>query len=367
MFNNAPAKRWLSEPDDPRYRNRCPQAREGIPAELGPHSQHGERDLARERSGGRPRMGTAQLAGVAQPPRPLRRISSSSSGLLSSWYSSLGRTLRAASRGEPASAGVRSRSGWRSWGLQRNRLCGRPQPSRAGHELHRPFLRLHANAGTHRGQWNAPAGRDPIRCCLARERRGRCPPTQTTCSWRFCPVATGIRSCGSRWSSMDTRSRRAAPSTLPVPPALTVPQTRAPDPDGGAPWGYAAGADGISAYGRIVNGRLAGISEREGAVRNGPMGSGGRRTLLRPSPQPSVPVCRSPPARGPLRSAGRGCEGPSEGVAPALTPPQIERRTLEGHTIITGADVQNPTWSRSRWRRQATCAHCVPAARSTCS
>ncbi len=133
-------------------------------------------------------------------------------------------------------------------------------------------------------------------------------------------------------------------STLPVPPALTVPQARAPDPDGSAPWGVAADAN-ATAYGRIIDGRLGYVSEREGTVNFGPAGWGG-----------NAEGCRRP-------DGGHGChpqrrpqavefDAQTESEAglsqhtPSLTRAQIERRTLPGLTIITGrasADVASVT------------------------
>jgi hypothetical protein len=114
-----------------------------------------------------------------------------------------------------------------------------------------------------------------------------------------------------------------------------LPQARAPDPDGGAPWGYAEGANGASAHGRIIDGRLAGLSEREGAIRNGPMGWGGGEPCVDRRRSRACPYAdHHPPAVHFEVQSGSG-EGPFESAAPALTPPQIERRTLEGHTIVT--------------------------------
>ena len=119
---------------------------------------------------------------------------------------------------------------------------------------------------------------------------------------------------------------RSALQSFPGPPAPATPQARAPDPNGGAPWGFAAGADHSTDYGRIVDGRLAVIEARNGSLHDGPDGwSGGG----------NGPAARKPP---PVRFDSNG--GPEEGPfgeRPTAVPrPEIERRTLPGRTIITG-------------------------------
>ena len=112
---------------------------------------------------------------------------------------------------------------------------------------------------------------------------------------------------------------------MPVPYYLTVPQARAPDPDGGAPWGFAADADG-SAYGRIVEGRLAVVEAPTGTLHTGPEGStgGGNERRLR----------RQPPVR--FNAQGGAEPNLPGGEAPTSSPPEIERRALPGRTILTG-------------------------------
>ncbi|MGO9488987.1 MAG: hypothetical protein ACLQBB_08185 [Solirubrobacteraceae bacterium] len=114
-------------------------------------------------------------------------------------------------------------------------------------------------------------------------------------------------------------------NTLPVPYYLTVPQARAPDPDGGAPWGFAADANG-SAYGRIVEGRVAVVEPLTGTLHTGPDGSTGGGNERRPRRRPPV-----------LFDAQGGPEPDLPGGEPATpSPPEIERRALPGRTIITG-------------------------------
>ena len=139
--------------------------------------------------------------------------------------------------------------------------------------------------------------------------------------------------------SVVEHGRTIAPSaisTQSVPPVLMVPQARAPDPGGGAPWGYVASADGATAYGRILDGRLAGISERDGAIRNGPMGWSSGEPCRERRRRSACPFANPRTQMVEFDVHGGAGEGPSEGAAPALTSPQVERRTLEGRTVITG-------------------------------
>ncbi len=67
----------------------------------------------------------------------------------------------------------------------------------------------------------------------------------------------------------------------------TAPEARAPDPDGGAPWGFTVHADGSDEFGRIVDGHLADIEEEHGTIVSGPVvwGSG---TAEVPGERPQV-------------------------------------------------------------------------------
>jgi hypothetical protein len=132
----------------------------------------------------------------------------------------------------------------------------------------------------------------------------------------------------------------SAVQSFPGPPAPATPQARAPDPDGGAPWGFAAGSDGSNAYGRIVGGRLAGIDAPSDVLLNGPEGWNGG------GPQPRrkhLPVQFDSQGGPESSQPGR--------PAPTLARPEVERRTLPGHTIITGiadADVVSVTLATPR-------------------
>ncbi len=103
------------------------------------------------------------------------------------------------------------------------------------------------------------------------------------------------------------------------------PEARAPDPDGGAPWGFAERGSSFNGFGRIVEGRIAGIEEARGTVIDGPgdfeEGVGRQLGLT-----PQVQFHEQPDEE---------TQGIAGHVAP-LTRAQIERRTLPGRTIITG-------------------------------
>jgi hypothetical protein len=118
------------------------------------------------------------------------------------------------------------------------------------------------------------------------------------------------------------------PARQPAPagkPNGTAPEARAPDPDGGAPWGFAVHANGSNAFGRIVDGRLADIEEERGTVVSEAVawGSG----------------IGEPPGERPQVAFDTQTDGTEGGIgmsAPVLTRPEMERRTLPGRTIITG-------------------------------
>jgi len=103
------------------------------------------------------------------------------------------------------------------------------------------------------------------------------------------------------------------------------PEARGPDPDGGAPWGFAERGSTFNGFGRIVEGRIAGVEEARGTVTDGP-GNFSEGTGFRLGLTPQVQFQEQPEEEN---------EGIAGHVAP-LTRAQIERRTLPGRTIITG-------------------------------
>lgn len=121
---------------------------------------------------------------------------------------------------------------------------------------------------------------------------------------------------------------------FPLGSAPQKPQSRAPDPDGAAPWGFAATRNCSTAIGRIVEGSFASIDERAGVLHLGPeMTGGGIACIAKPA---ALPYGR----RGQLvefdTQQAENYATPSSAGPPALTLPDIERRTPPGRTIITG-------------------------------
>jgi hypothetical protein len=333
VFNSTPAKRWLSEPDDPPYRDPLPASEEFPPISVPIPGTVRETLHVSDPAGG-PEWALRSWQGR---PNPKARFGGSHP-----------------SRFVCYQVGVR-----RGDQLFEPRFGANSRPLEAGQEAdaenggcneivyvatHNPVAQVesytdHPYAYAPTPQRVVVSGMFPPRASHPTLLGAGAPrPLPTDANHMFLAVLPGRYWRSPLRLSVVENGRMIVPSaasTLPVPPVLMVPQARAPDPDGGAPWGYAADADGASAYGRIVDGRLAGISERNGALRYGPMGFGGggpcsdrRRSRACPYADPHPPVVHFEVQSG----AG---EEPSGGAAPALTPPQIQRRTLEGHTIIT--------------------------------
>ena len=114
------------------------------------------------------------------------------------------------------------------------------------------------------------------------------------------------------------------------PAPLEVPQARAPDPNGGPAWGFAVNGN-ESAQGQIIDGRLVALEPQSGTVHIGPDGWG-EDTPPRGVKQKLPPVH--------FEAQGQSGTAPlSEGSEPEggeYSPPEVERRTLPGRTIITG-------------------------------
>ena len=106
--------------------------------------------------------------------------------------------------------------------------------------------------------------------------------------------------------------------------ALEIPQARAPDPNGGVPWGFSVSGN-QSAQGQILDGRLVALDPRSGTLEAGPDAwSSGSPPRGRP---------KAPPVQFDAQGdSGTGLAGePGE-----YSPPEVQRRTLPGRTIITG-------------------------------
>ncbi|MGO9789635.1 MAG: hypothetical protein ACLP8S_09030, partial [Solirubrobacteraceae bacterium] len=98
-----------------------------------------------------------------------------------------------------------------------------------------------------------------------------------------------------------------------------APLATAPDPDGGAPWGFRAGPNHFEMDGQVLDNRLVSI-QPNGNVQPGPdeLSQFGTGRLPAPSPLELFPQ--------PSLSQ----------VSVTLTQPEIERRTLPGSTLIAG-------------------------------
>jgi hypothetical protein len=114
-----------------------------------------------------------------------------------------------------------------------------------------------------------------------------------------------------------------------------VPQVRAPDPDGAAPWGFAATPSCSTAVGRIVAGRLASIDLVDGVLEAGPQVSGWRSSCAtHPEPFEPAALLHSPVEFDQQQiDSGRN---PFVGAGEPLHQPEVEWRTLPGRTIVTG-------------------------------
>jgi hypothetical protein len=330
MFNSALAKRWLSEPDDPPFREPVAVSKEFPPISVPIPSTVRETLRAKDPAGG-PEWALRSWQGR---PNPKARFGNSHP-----------------SRFVCYQVGVR-----RGGQLFEPRFGGSPRLLEAGQEAgaenggcnetgyvadHNPVAQVesytdHPYAYTPTPQRTVVSGMLPPQASHPMLLGAGAPrPLNTDANHIFLMVLPGRYWHSPLRVSVVEHGRTIAPSavsTLPVPPVLMVPQARAPDPDGGAPWGYASSAGEASSYGRIIDGRLAGISEREGAVRSGPMGWGGAGCGRRSRACP-LASHHPPPVEFNVQS-GSG-EGAFESPTPVLTPPQVERRTLEGQTIIT--------------------------------
>jgi hypothetical protein len=114
-----------------------------------------------------------------------------------------------------------------------------------------------------------------------------------------------------------------------------VPQVRAPDPDGAAPWGFAATHDCYTALGRIVEGRLATIELSDGMLKAGAESTGWSSSCAAHPTALEAAVVRHEPVEFDQQQLG-GSEDPFRSEREPLRQPEIEWRTLPGRTIVTG-------------------------------
>jgi hypothetical protein len=145
-----------------------------------------------------------------------------------------------------------------------------------------------------------------------------------------------------------------------------LPQVRAPDPDGAAPWGFVATRNCRTAVGRIVAGRLAHIDLWDGVLEAGSAFSGSSSSCAT-HPEALEPTAElREPVELNEQQVGTG-EDPLQPERAPLRQPEIEWRTLPGRTIVTGvarpdvASVTLSTPSDVRTLRPAGPLHAVLA------
>ncbi len=333
MFNNAPAKRWLSEPDDPPYRESLPASEEFPPSSIPIASTVHETLHASDPAGG-PEWALRSWQGR---PNPKARWGESPPARLVCFQVGIrrgGGLFEPRPGASPRRLEVGQEAGGEAGGCNATAYVADHNPvAQINSYTDHPYAYAPTPQRTVVSGMLPPDATHPLLLGAGAPR-----PLPIDANHIFLAVLPGRYWDAPLRVSVVEDGRTIAPSaasTLQVPPVLMIPQARAPDPDGGAPWGYAAGADGASAQGRIVDGRLAGISEREGSIRNGPMGWGsGEHCFDRRRSRVCPHADRHPPAVHFNVQSDTG-EEPFEGGAPTLTPPQIQRRTLEGRTIIT--------------------------------
>jgi hypothetical protein len=130
-------------------------------------------------------------------------------------------------------------------------------------------------------------------------------------------------------------ARGERPRLFPLGSSPQIPQVRAPDPDGGAPWGFAATRNCSTAVGRIVDGRLASIDLSAGVLKAGADETGSRSSCAtHPEASPPAILLRQP-VEFDVQQAQATSSLPWREQEP-FSRPEIERRTLPGRTIITG-------------------------------
>ena len=333
MSNNARARRWLSEPDDPPYRDPLPMSKEFPPISVPIPSTVRETLYATDPAGG-PEWALRSWQGRPDPKarfgdyHPSRfvcyQVGVRRGGQLFEPRFGMGSRLLEAGQEAGGESGGCNGAAY---------VAGHNPVANVESFTDHPYAYAPTPERTVVSGMLPPQASYPMLLGAGAPR-----PLPTDANHMFLAVLPGRYWDASLRISVVEHGRTIAPSAAPISQSLAVlmaPQTRAPDPDGGAPWGYAAGVDGSWAQGRIVDGRLAGISEREGSIRHQAMWSGSGGPCFEHRHSRVCAVVNRPSHVVEFDVQGGAGEGPSEGAAPALTPPQIQRRTLEGHTIIT--------------------------------
>jgi hypothetical protein len=126
-----------------------------------------------------------------------------------------------------------------------------------------------------------------------------------------------------------------APRSYRLGTEAAVPQVRAPDPDGAAPWGFAATKSCSTAVGRIVAGRLAHIDLPDGVLEAGSQFSGSSSSCATRPRALEPTVEQREPVEFDQQQVSTG-EDPFRPEKESLRQPEITWRTLPGRTVVTG-------------------------------
>jgi hypothetical protein len=114
-----------------------------------------------------------------------------------------------------------------------------------------------------------------------------------------------------------------------------VPQVRAPDPDGAAPWGFTATRDCFTSIGRIVAGRLAQIDLTDGVLKPGAEVTGSGSSCITHQGGLALGVGRNEPVEFNQQPLSDG-ESPFSSEREPPSQPEVQWRTLPGRTVVTG-------------------------------
>jgi hypothetical protein len=114
-----------------------------------------------------------------------------------------------------------------------------------------------------------------------------------------------------------------------------VPDVRAPDPDGAAPWGFTTTRNCFTAIGRIVAGRLAQIDPTDGVLRPGAEVTGSSSNCITHEGGLAFGVGRNEPVEFNQQPFSND-ESPFSSERGPPSQPEVEWRTLPGRTVVTG-------------------------------
>ena len=287
MVNNAPAKRWLSEADDPALREPVPASQEFPPSSIPIPSTVRETLHASDPASG----WEWALRSWRGRPNPKARFGNHHPSHFVCYQVGIrrgGQLFEPRFGGSPRLLEAGQEAGGETGGCNESRLCCRPQSSRGRRELHRSSICLRAEPGTHSRQRDAPAGgQSPDaagrgRAQAAPYRRQSHIPGDPAGSLLGCAAAS---LCG----RARTHDRTECRSDIAISPRVDGPADACPRSRRWRAVGLCRPCRRVlGVQGRIVDGRLAGISEREGSIRHEGDAVGQRRALFRASPQSGV-------------------------------------------------------------------------------